>query len=146
MARCANCGAQLDTENPLAACAVCGAVKGRAVPLLVRSLRIETAGDAATILLPRGTELPASVAEIFSTFEDGQSSIGIHLVEGENERASQNRHLGRFILSGLRAQPRAVPQIQFMLKVSAEGELVIEAEELGTENRMTYKGLVVRVE
>jgi len=84
--------------------------------------------------------------ELFSTAADGQSAVAIHLVEGENEQASQNRHIGRFELSGLRTQPSGVPQIQFMLRLSAEGELVIEAEELGTQNRKTYRGLIVRVE
>jgi molecular chaperone DnaK (HSP70) len=88
----------------------------------------------------------SNVAEVFSTATDAQSTVAIHLLEGEDERVSRNRHIGRFQLSGLRAQPRGVPQIQFVLRISAEGELVIEAEELGTENRRTYKGLVVRVE
>jgi molecular chaperone DnaK len=146
MAECANCGAPLDTRSPLANCANCGAVRRREVPRLAHSLRIETAGDVATVLLAQGTELPASVSEIFSTHEAGQSSVAIHLVEGEHEMVSGNRHLGRFQLDGLRAQPRGVPRIQFVLRVSAEGELVVEAEEAGTENRKTYRGLIVRVE
>jgi molecular chaperone DnaK (HSP70) len=146
MIRCANCGAPPDADNPLTPCAYCGGVRRRDAPLLARSLRIETAGDEATILVPQGTALPTSVAEVFSTAIDGQSAVAIHLVEGENERASQNRHIGNFQLSGLRPQPRKVPQIQFVLRVSAEGELLIEAEELGTENRRTYKGLVVGIE
>src|SRR5690349_4220856 len=110
MAECANCGALLDPGDPFAACPNCGAVRRREAPKLAHSLRIETAGDAATVLLAQGTELPASVSEIFSTSENGQSSVAIHLVEGENEMASQNRHLGRFQLDGLRAQPRGVPR------------------------------------
>lgn len=113
--------------------------------MLARSLRIETVGDTATILIPQGTELPTSMAEVFSTAFDGQSTVEIHLLEGDSESVSQNRHIGRFQLSGLRPQPRAVPQIQFVLRVSAEGALVIEAEEVGTENRRVFQGLIVGV-
>jgi len=144
MAFCVYCGAPI--ENLQAACTKCGAVGRTPAPRLVHSLRIETGVDSSFVLFARGTELPASLADIFSTYLDGQSSVEIHLVEGENESASQNRHLGRFRLNGLRPQPRGVPQIQFVLRISVEGELVIEAEELGTENRRTFKGLIVRVE
>ena len=113
--------------------------------MLARSLRIETAGEKATILIPQGTELPASMAEVFSTAFDGQSTVEIHLLEGDSDSVSQNRHIGRFQLAGLRPQPRAVPQIQFVLRISAEGALVIEAEEVGTENRRVFKGLIVGV-
>jgi molecular chaperone DnaK (HSP70) len=146
MTECANCGAPPDAENLLAPCAFCGAVRRRDARLLARSLCIETAGDEATVLVPRGSELPASVAEVFSTAEDGQSAVAIHLVEGDDEKASRNRNVGNFQLTGLRPQPRKVPQIQFVLRISAGGELEIEAEELGTENRRTYKGLVLGVE
>jgi len=143
--KCANCGATLDSNHPSAACAYCGAARSGNAPVLARSLRIETAGEKATILIPQGTELPASMAEVFSTAFDGQSTVEIHLLEGDSDSVSQNRHIGRFQLAGLRPQPRAVPQIQFVLRISAEGALVIEAEEVGTENRRVFKGLIVGV-
>lgn len=146
MVRCANCGAPPVADNPLAPCSYCGAARRRDAPLLARSLRIETAGDEASVLVTQGTALPTSVAEVFSTAADGQGAVAIHLVEGEDEKASRNRNVGNFQLSGLRPQPRKVPQIQFVLRISAAGELEIEAEELGTENKRTYRGLVLGVE
>jgi molecular chaperone DnaK len=80
------------------------------------------------------------MVEIFSTSLDNQTSVGIHLLEGDSDTASQCRNLGWFTLTGIGAQPKAVPQIQFSLEVSAEGEMKIEVEELGTDNKKSFRG------
>jgi molecular chaperone DnaK len=84
--------------------------------------------------------LPASVVELYSTSLDNQESVGIHLLEGDNETASQCRNLGWFTLSGIGPRPKGAPQIQFSLEVSAEGEVKIEVEELGTSNKTNFRG------
>jgi molecular chaperone DnaK (HSP70) len=101
---------------------------------------VETQGDVASILLQQGTVLPASMVEIYSTALDDQVSVGIHLLEGDSDTASQCRNLGWFTLTGIGPRPKAVPQIQFSLEVSAEGEMRIEVEELGTNNQKSFRG------
>jgi molecular chaperone DnaK len=107
---------------------------------LARALRIETQGDVASILLPQGTILPGSVVEIYSTSLDNQESVGVHLLEGDSDTASQCRNLGWFTLTGIGPRPKGEPQIQFSLEVSAEGEMKIEVEELGTSNKKSFRG------
>ena len=84
--------------------------------------------------------LPASMVETYSTSQDNQVSVGIHLLEGDSDTASQCRNLGWFTLTGIGPRPKAVPQIQFSLEVSAAGEMSIEVEELGTSNRKSFRG------
>jgi molecular chaperone DnaK len=108
--------------------------------VLLRALRIETQNNVASILLPQGTVLPASLVEIYSTSLDNQESVGVHLLEGDSETASECRNLGWFTLKGIGPRPKGVPQIQFSLEVSAEGDVKIEVEELGTDNRTSFRG------
>src|ERR1051325_2913369 len=138
--RCDGCGASILLSRSAQSCEYCGAPVRLRESVLLRALRIETQNDIASILLPKGTVLPASVAEIYSTSLDNQESVGIHLLEGDNETASQCRNLGWFTLSGIGPRPKGVPQIQFSLEVSAEGEVKIEVEELGTNNRTSFRG------
>jgi molecular chaperone DnaK len=76
--------------------------------------------------------------EIYSTSLDNQVSVGIHLPEGDSETASQRRNLGWFTLTNIGPRPQGMPQIQFSLEVSAEGEMRIEVEELGTNNKKGF--------
>lgn len=112
---------------------------------MATSLRIEIKDNGTSVLIPQGASLPGSMSDIFSTAVDNQTSVDIHLLEGDAEAANLNRHLGRFQLLNITPQPRAVPQIEFIVSVSEEGELTIEVEELGTENRRVYKDLRVPV-
>lgn len=139
-ARCDGCGASIDLSRPHQYCEYCGTPIRLRESVLARALRIETQGDVASILLPQGTVLPASMVEIYSTSLDGQESVGIHLLEGDSDTASRCRNLGWFTLKGIGPRPRAVPQIQFTLEVSAEGEMRIEVEELGTNNVQSFRG------
>jgi molecular chaperone DnaK (HSP70) len=138
--RCGGCGASIYLSRAPRYCEYCGARVGLRESVLARALRIETQGDVASVLLPRGTILPAGMVEIYSTSLDNQESVGIHLLEGDSDTASQCRNLGWFTLSGISPRPKAVPQIQFSLEVSAEGEVKIEVEELGTSNRTSFRG------
>ena len=138
--RCEACGASVDLSRSPRHCEYCGAPVGLRESVLARALRIETAGDVASILLPQGTLLPAGMVEVYSTSLDNQESVGVHLLEGDSDAASQCRNLGWFTLTGVGPRPRGVPQIQFSLEVSAEGEMRIEVEELGTSNRKSFRG------
>jgi len=145
MERCNNCGAPFDARPASGSCEFCGAAPARAYKVLAQSLRIEIIDDVSAVLIPKGAQLPTQITEIFSTGQDGQSSVQIHLVEGDAEKASENRHLGRYILPGITPQPKGAPQILFGLSISADGELVVKAEEVGTDNRREYGGVRVGV-
>jgi molecular chaperone DnaK (HSP70) len=138
--RCEACGASVALSGAQRFCEYCGAPVRLKESVLARALRIETQGDVASILLPQGTVLPAGMVEIYSTSQDNQEGVGIHLLEGDGETVGLCRNLGWFTLNGISPRPRGVPQIQFSLYVSAEGELSIEVEELGTGNRKTIHG------
>ena len=138
--RCEGCGATIGLSRSLQACEYCGAALGLRGSVLLRALRIETQNNVASILLPQGTVLPASLVEIYSTSLDNQESVGVHLLEGDSETASECRNLGWFTLKGIGPRPKGVPQIQFSLEVSAEGDVKIEVEELGTDNRTSFRG------
>src|ERR671926_1777165 len=118
--RCEGCGATIGLSRSLQACEYCGAALGLRGSVLLRALRIETQNNVASILLPQGTVLPASLVEIYSTSLDNQESVGVHLLEGDSETASECRNLGWFTLKGIGPRPKGVPQIQFSLEVSAE--------------------------
>ena len=94
----------------------------------------------ASILLPSGTALPASFSEIYSTAQDNQDGVGVHLLEGDAETVAECRSLGWFTLTGLGARPKGVPQIQFTVEVSAEGETKIDVEDLDTGSRKSFRG------
>ncbi len=96
------------------------------------SLGIETLGGVTTVLIPRNTSIPTGKKEIFSTAADNQTSVEIHVVQGERQRAAQNRTLGQFNLSGLPPAPRGVPQIEVSFDLDANGILNVKARDLGT--------------
>ncbi len=96
------------------------------------SLGVETLGGIATKLIPRNTTIPTRKSEIFSTAEDGQTSVEIHIVQGERELARDNKSLGRFKLDGIPPAPRGVPQIEVTFDIDANGILKVTARDKGS--------------
>ena len=91
------------------------------------SLGIETLGGVATKLITRNTTIPTSKEQIFSTAADSQTSVEIHVLQGEREMASDNKTLGKFILSGIPPAPRGIPQVQVKFDIDANGILSVSA-------------------
>ncbi len=96
------------------------------------SLGIETLGGVMTKLIERNTPIPTSKQEIFSTAADGQTSVEIHVLQGEREMARDNRTLGRFQLTGLPPAPRGMPQIEVSFDIDVNGILNVKAMDKGT--------------
>ncbi len=96
------------------------------------SLGVETQGGVATAIIPRNTTVPTSMSQVFSTTEDNQTVVRIHVVQGEREMASDNKTLGRFELVGLPPAPRGVPQIEVTFDIDADGVVKVSAKDLGT--------------
>ena len=96
------------------------------------SLGIETLGGVFTRLIERNTTIPTRKSEIFSTAQDNQNAVSIHVLQGEREMASQNRTLGRFELMGLPPAPRGVPQVEVAFDIDANGIVHVSAKDLGT--------------
>jgi len=96
------------------------------------SLGIETLGGVMTTLIPRNTTIPTRKSEIFSTAADNQTSVEVHVLQGERPLARDNRTLGRFHLIGLPPAPRGVPQIEVTFDIDANGIVNVSAKDLGT--------------
>jgi molecular chaperone DnaK len=96
------------------------------------SLGVETQGGVATAIIDRNTTIPTSNSQIFSTTEDAQSVVRIHVVQGERKMAKDNKTLGRFELVGVPPAPRGVPQIQVTFDIDADGVVNVSAMDLGT--------------
>ncbi len=96
------------------------------------SLGIETLGGVFTRLITRNTTIPCRKSQIFSTAADQQSTVSIHVLQGEREMATQNRTLGRFDLEGIPPAPRGVPQIEVTFDIDANGIVHVSAKDLGT--------------
>jgi molecular chaperone DnaK len=96
------------------------------------SLGIETLGGVLTTLIPRNTTIPTRKSEIFSTAADNQTSVEVHVLQGERPLARDNRTLGRFHLIGLPAAPRGMPQIEVTFDIDANGIVNVSAKDLGT--------------
>ena len=99
------------------------------------SLGIETVGGVFTRLIDRNTTIPTKKSQIFSTAADGQTSVEVHVLQGEREMAQYNKTLGRFQLSGIAPAPRGVPQIEVMFDIDANGIVHVSAKDLGTGNQ-----------
>jgi molecular chaperone DnaK len=96
------------------------------------SLGIETLGGVFTRLITRNTTIPCRKSQIFSTAADSQSTVSIHVLQGEREMSTQNRTLGRFDLEGIPPAPRGVPQIEVTFDIDANGIVHVSAKDLGT--------------
>ena len=106
------------------------------------SLGIETLGGVATKLIERNSTIPTSKSEVFSTAADNQSSVEIHVVQGERELVTDNKSLGRFVLDGIPSAPRGVPQVEVTFNLDANGILNVTAKDKGTgkEQSITIQG------
>jgi molecular chaperone DnaK len=106
------------------------------------TLGIETKGGVMTRLIERNTTIPTRKSEIFSTAEDNQPSVEIHVLQGEREMASGNKSLGKFQLTGIPPAPRGLPQIEVTFDIDANGILSVSAKDLGTgkEQKIEIKG------
>ena len=98
------------------------------------SLGIETYGGVFTKLIERNTTIPTKKSQIFSTAADGQTSVEIHVLQGEREMAQYNKTLGRFQLTGIPAAPRGVPQIEVTFDIDANGIVHVSAKDMATNN------------
>jgi len=101
------------------------------------SLGLETLGNVMTTLIPRNTTIPTSKTEIFSTAQDNQPAVDIHVLQGERTMAADNKTLGRFQLSNIPAAPRGVPQIEVTFDIDANGIVNVKAKDLGTNKEQS---------
>ena len=130
-------GVNPDEAVALGAAIQAGVLKGEVGEVLLLdvtplTLGIETLGGVATSLIPRNTTIPTSKSQIFSTAADNQSSVEIHVLQGERPMASDNRTLGRFMLDGILPAPRGMPQIEVTFDIDANGILSVSARDKGT--------------
>ena len=98
------------------------------------SLGIETMGGVFTRLIDRNTTIPTNKSQIFSTAADGQTSVEVHVLQGERDMAQYNKTLGRFSLTGIAPAPRGVPQIEVTFDIDANGIVKVSAKDKGTGN------------
>lgn len=103
------------------------------------TLGIETKGGVMTKLIERNTTIPTRKAEIFSTAEDNQASVEVHVLQGEREMAMANKSLGKFQLQGIPPAPRGIPQIEVGFDIDANGILSVSAKDLGTGTEQTIE-------
>ena len=103
------------------------------------TLGIETKGGVMTKLIERNTTIPTRKSEIFSTAEDNQPSVEIHVLQGEREMATYNKSLGKFQLTGIPPAPRGMPQIEVTFDIDANGILNVSAKDLGTGKEQTIE-------
>jgi molecular chaperone DnaK len=96
------------------------------------SLGLETLGGVNTKLIERNTTIPTRKTQVFTTAEDGQTSVDIRILQGEREMANDNKELGRFRLEGIPAAPRGIPQIEVTFNIDANGIVNVSAKDLGT--------------
>ena len=103
------------------------------------SLGIETKGGVFTRLIERNTTIPTRKSEIFSTAEDSQAQVEIHVLQGEREMASYNKTLGKFQLVGIPSAPRGIPQIEVTFDIDANGIVNVSAKDLGSGNQQQIR-------
>jgi len=105
------------------------------------SLGIETLGGVTTVLIPRNTTIPTKKSETFSTAEDNQTTVEIHVLQGERQMASDNRTIGKFQLTGIPPAPRGMPQVEVAFDIDANGILHV-----GAKDKATNKEQKIRIE
>src|SRR4051812_13335222 len=132
-------GVNPDEVVAIGAAIQAGVLRGEVkdVPLLdvtPLSLGIETKGGVMTRLIERNTTIPTRKSEVFSTAEDGQTSVEIHVLQGEREMAAYNKTLGKFQLVGIPPAPRGLPQVEVTFDIDANGILSVSAKDRGTGN------------
>ncbi len=103
------------------------------------SLGVETLGGVMTKLIERNATIPTSKTEVFSTAADNQTTVDIHILQGEREFAHDNRSLGRFQLAGLPSSPRGIPQIEVAFNIDANGILNVSAKDLATNKQQSIE-------
>ena len=103
------------------------------------SLGIETLGGVMTVLIPRNTTIPTKKSEVFSTAADNQSSVEVHVLQGERSMAGQNRTLGKFHLDGLPPAPRGVPQVEVTFDIDANGIVNVVAKDKATSKEQKIR-------
>jgi molecular chaperone DnaK len=103
------------------------------------SLGIETKGGVFTKLIERNTTIPSKKSEVFTTAEDNQPSVEIHVLQGESEMATFNKTLGKFQLVGIPPAPRGLPQVEVTFDIDANGIINVSAKDLGTGNQQQIR-------
>jgi molecular chaperone DnaK len=114
-----------------------GVLKGEVEDVLLLdvtplSLGVETQGGVATKIIDKNTTIPTKKSQVFSTTEDNQTVVRIHVLQGEREMAVDNKSLGRFELVGIPPAPRGVPQIEVTFEIDTDGVVSVSAKDLGT--------------
>jgi len=139
-------GVNPDEVVAIGAAIQAGVLKGEVRDVLLLdvtplSLGIETLGGVVSRLIERNTTIPTSKSQIYSTASDNQTSVEIHVVQGERPMASENKSLGRFILDGIPPAPRGVPQIEVTFDIDANGILNVSAKDkaTGREQKITIQ-------
>lgn len=132
-------GVNPDEVVAMGAAIQAGVLKGEVKDVLLLdvtplSLGIETKGGIMTKLIERNTTIPTKKSEVFSTAEDGQTSVEINVLQGERAMANDNRSLGRFQLVGIPTAPRGIPQIEVTFDIDANGIVHVSAKDRGTNN------------
>jgi molecular chaperone DnaK len=103
------------------------------------TLGIETLGQVLTAIIPRNTTIPTKKSQIFTTAEDNQTAVTVHVLQGERPMASQNRTLGKFDLYGVPPAPRGIPQIEVTFDIDADGILHVSAKDTATNKEQKIK-------
>jgi len=103
------------------------------------SLGIETLGEVFTRIIERNTKIPTSKSQVFSTAADGQTSVEVHILQGERAMARDNKSLGKFILAGIPPSPRGVPQIEVSFEIDVNGIIKVSAQDKGTGREQSIR-------